>query len=141
MLAVCSQAQLNPSCPEHVAAVWLHALVWVGNARWRGLQEAVPLEQLSRLLAGLHGYAALLQLVFGHPPAEETGERAPAAALLVHTQKHAMAALFCIIVRKSQPNWVPHLLSTCSPLSWARPWPGMLPAVLLCSSCGIKPCT
>ena len=92
MLAVCSQAQLNPSCPEHVAAVWLHALVWVGNARWRGLQEAVPLEQLSRLLAGLHGYAALLQLVFGHPPAEETGEHAPAAALLVHTQKHAMAA-------------------------------------------------
>ena len=81
MLAVCSQAQLNPSCPEHVAAVWLHALVWVEDARWRGLQEAAPLEQLSRLLAALHRYAALLQLVFGHSPAEETGEQPPAASL------------------------------------------------------------
>ena len=62
-----------------MAAIWLHALVWVEDARWRGLQEAAPLEQLSRLLAGLHGYAALLQLVFGHPPAEETGEHHPTA--------------------------------------------------------------
>ena len=103
VLAVCSQAQLNPSCPEHVAAIWLHALAWVGDVRWRGLQEAAPLEQLSRLLAGLHGYAALLQLVFGPPPAEETGKHAacsrlaaPCAAQLV-TETHLIVFMFIFL--------------------------------------------
>ena len=58
----------------HVCILLAARLLPQDCCHWSDEALHVWVQQLSLLLAGLHGHATLLQLVFGHPPAEETGE-------------------------------------------------------------------
>ena len=76
MLRAAAQAEAQPEHPAHIAGVWLAALLWLEDGRWRKLRSGgAPTDALEALLDSLSRRTLLLSLP-GQP--EPTG--APPAA-------------------------------------------------------------
>lgn len=76
VLRSAAQAEAQPEHPQHAAAVWLAALLWLEDGRWRKLRSGgAPTDALEALLDALSRRVLLLSL----PAPEETAPIQPVA--------------------------------------------------------------
>lgn len=75
VLKAAAAAEARPGAPGHIAAVWLAALLWLEDPRWRKLRTGgAPTEALEGLLDALSRRVLLLNLP---PPAKESAPATP----------------------------------------------------------------
>lgn len=78
VLRAASAAEARPGAPCHIAAVWLAALLWLEDARWRKLRSGgAPTDAVEGLLDALSRRVLLLNLP---PPAHEPAPTTPSGA-------------------------------------------------------------
>ena len=76
VLRAAALAEAQPEHPRHAAAVWLAALLWLEDARWRKLRSGgAPTDALEALLDALSRRVLLLSL----PAPEDTAPIRPVA--------------------------------------------------------------
>ena len=70
MLRAAAQAEAQPEHPAHIMGVWLAALLWLQDARWRKLRSGgAPTDALEALLDSLSRRTLLLSLPAQPEPA------------------------------------------------------------------------
>ncbi len=115
MLRAAAQAEAQPEHPAHIAGVWLAALLWLEDGRWRKLRSGgAPTDALEALLDSLSRRTLLLSLPAQPDPAsaQMTGavqddyaplapvesSSAPKEVPCLHAHTH------CVLAQLTTPN-------------------------------------
>ena len=78
MLRAAALAEAQPEHPVHIAGVWLAALLWLEDGRWRKLRSrGAPTDALEALLDALSRRVRLLSLA---PPDQDAAQTLAGAA-------------------------------------------------------------